>query len=377
MGTGWTWLKGALANNDVHLFTEPTAPVDSIREASRGLPGTLSITVVPLGPFGRFYGDSRLRLLRYLAWVVNTGRLARSRATTERADALHHVTMVGDWLPSPGSWVTGPIPFVWGPVGGASYAPWRVVARLGVRSTAVEALRFVGTRTARRLWVGGTMRAATVVVALNDDTKSELTRLYPSEGDKIVIDAAVFLDFAPRPQQPHSGGQRIAVYAGRLVPYKALEFAIRAMQHATEWQLHIYGGGLSHPRLERLARQLRLEHRVHFRGVVPRERLLDDLCSADAFILPSLHDSWSWAAAEAAALGLPVICFPIGGPPSTAGPAAVLVPLEGDVVLGLANALRNLPLVSRVDPDWARRRWSPDRVPDLLERWYASSSRQA
>jgi glycosyltransferase involved in cell wall biosynthesis len=145
---------------------------------------------------------------------------------------------------------------------------------------------------------------------------------------------------------------------------------VRALRHAVDWQLNVYGDGPLRGRLERLAAREGVFDRVHFHGPVDRRTLFDELARADAFIFPSLHDSCSWAVAEAAAQGLPVICLPIGGQRSTAGPSAVIVPLEGDIASGLATALRALPHDPEVDPEWVRTRWSQERLPDLLEQWY-------
>jgi glycosyltransferase involved in cell wall biosynthesis len=92
--------------------------------------------------------------------------------------------------------------------------------------------------------------------------------------------------------------------------------------------------------LRRLARGLRLGDRVSFRGAVDPADLARLYRAADVFVLPSHHEGYGIAVAEAVGYGLPVIASDVGGvPEAIAGARSRMVP-PGDVA-ALAAALRS------------------------------------
>jgi glycosyltransferase involved in cell wall biosynthesis len=102
--------------------------------------------------------------------------------------------------------------------------------------------------------------------------------------------------------------------------------------------------------------------------------VLAAISDADAMLFPSLHDSAGWAAAEASAAGLPVVCLDIGGPPLLAGPNARVVAAGPRVVADLAAALAR----SLDAPTEPYLRWTPERLADVTAQWYtrAEASRR-
>jgi glycosyltransferase involved in cell wall biosynthesis len=91
--------------------------------------------------------------------------------------------------------------------------------------------------------------------------------------------------------------------------------------------------------LRRLARGLRIGDRVSFRGVVGPAELARLYRAADLFVLPSHHEGYGIAVAEAVGHGLPVIASDVGGiPEAVAGARSRLVPPND--VAALAAALR-------------------------------------
>jgi glycosyltransferase involved in cell wall biosynthesis len=169
-------------------------------------------------------------------------------------------------------------------------------------------------------------RRAEVILAQNHSTLEWLPRRHRAKAE--VFPHAV-LEQSPGHRPPRPNGEFKALYAGRLIGWKGVALAIRAIAEAPEWRLTICGSGWDASRLQRLARRLAIEDRVEFRGWVPRDELREVMGEADVFLFPSLHDDAPLAVVEALAAGLPVICLDRGGPPALAGPAGRAVSAAG------------------------------------------------
>jgi glycosyltransferase involved in cell wall biosynthesis len=101
------------------------------------------------------------------------------------------------------------------------------------------------------------------------------------------------------------------------------------------WQLHCVGSLAREPhtavQLTALAEQLGLADRVHWHGDVDAARLAQCYDQADLFVLPSWHEGYGMALAEALAHGLPVLTSTAGAIPETVPAAAGRLLAPGDV----------------------------------------------
>jgi hypothetical protein len=87
-------------------------------------------------------------------------------------------------------------------------------------------------------------------------------------------------------------------------------------------------------------------------------------------LFPSMHDQAGWVAAEASALGRPVVCLPLGGVPLLADSNARPADLDGDVVGHLAARLAE----AATAPGAPSGRWSVSRLPDVVTRLYRTAT---
>jgi glycosyltransferase involved in cell wall biosynthesis len=133
---------------------------------------------------------------------------------------------------------------------------------------------------------------------------------------------------------------------GAVVPRKGYDLLIEALAGLIDlpWTLTIAGDSGRDPatteRLEDDIARHRLTPRVTIAGAVPDQRLAELYAGSDLFVLPSRHEGFGMAYAEAIAYGLPVIGTTAGAIPETVAQAGVLVP--PDDVPALAAALRRL-----------------------------------
>jgi len=122
------------------------------------------------------------------------------------------------------------------------------------------------------------------------------------------------------------------VAVGSLIPLKSYDVLIEAVSilaaNATDCELLLAGCGPEQPRLESLANQLGVAHRVRFLGDV--EDVPGLLHTADVFAHPSTTEGLSNAILEALAEGVPVIACPVGATPEIIedGHSGLLVPVR-------------------------------------------------
>ena len=127
------------------------------------------------------------------------------------------------------------------------------------------------------------------------------------------------------------------LFVGQLVRGKGVGLLLRAMAlMKAPRTLDIVGAGNMEPKLRALTARLGLGERVRFRGFKPNP--LDWMRAAACVVVPSFwQEPYGLVAAEAVALGRPVVAFATGGLPEACGGHATLVK-PGDVA-ALASAL--------------------------------------
>jgi glycosyltransferase involved in cell wall biosynthesis len=103
----------------------------------------------------------------------------------------------------------------------------------------------------------------------------------------------------------------LVLFVGNQYRLKGLEFAIRALaEMKTKASLLVVGADVATP-FKRLAEHLGVTDRVIFAGA--RTDLPMIYPAADAFVLPTLYETFALVCLEAMASGLPVLASPVGG----------------------------------------------------------------
>jgi glycosyltransferase involved in cell wall biosynthesis len=244
--------------------------------------------------------------LYYLLWQLAALRAARRMHRDTTFDIVWHVTMTNAWMGTMAAFVRAP--FVYGPIGGGVRTPRRLIFSSGVRGLLRESVYALLQSVTRRLnpMVHIAGRRAQLILTQNPETCEWLPA--PHRRKAVVFpNAVVALPVTEPVRRKHSS---VALFAGQLVPGKAVSLAVRALSDLPGWRLIVCGDGPEERRLRRLASALHVAERVEFRGWVARPEVFRVMAEeADVFVFPSLHEGSPWALHEARAAGLPIVCL--------------------------------------------------------------------
>jgi len=259
--------------------------------------------------------------LYYVFWQFAALRAALRLHRTVSFDVAWHLTLANAWLGSAASFAR--LPFIYGPVGGGIGMPWRLVPVLGLKGAAYELLRAAARAVSRYLspLPRASWRRANLILVQNRETLDWLPARHRTKS-RIVQHAVVA--GVERCRDFGNAGP-VALFAGRLIPWKGGELALRALADAPRWRLLVCGEGNDRVRLEGIAQELSILDRVEFCGNLSRSDLADLMGRVDALLHPSLHDDAPLVVTEALSHGLPIVCLDRGGPPVLAGDAGLTV----------------------------------------------------
>ncbi len=163
--------------------------------------------------------------------------------------------------------------------------------------------------------------------------------------------------FGPRP--PHTGGELVVGYVGRLVAAKGVADLVAAVAHLPDpVRLLLVGDGPLRPQLEQQAQQLGIAARVQFAGAVPSTAVPAVLHKLDVLVLPSRttpnwKEQFGRILVEAMSCGVVVVGSDSGEIPNVIGAAGLIYP-EGNIP-ALGNALRLLAQDERLRAALAQR----------------------
>ena len=238
-------------------------------------------------------------------------KMIRRLVHSEGVDVVHQPTPVSPRHPSLMAGLG--VPVVVGPLnGGMEYPP----AFRGEESFLVRSFIW-WSRTLSdlvHLALPGKRKAATVLVA-NERTRSALPRGLRGEVRVLVenaVDQQVWSANEEAGQTERSRTQFL--FIGRLVDWKRLDIALRAVVQVPTASLAVVGEGSSRQSWEAQAQALGIADRVRFHGWQSQTRCAEMLSQSAALLLPSVYECGGAVVLEAMALGRPVIATHWGGP---------------------------------------------------------------
>jgi glycosyltransferase involved in cell wall biosynthesis len=313
-GAGWVWARLLAGLGETWVITRANNR-DAIEARLLDVPerDRLRFLYVDLPEWARGWkrGPRGARFY-YLLWQFVAVSRARRLRREVSFDLVWHLTLANVWLGSLAPFVGRP--FVFGPVGGGVRSPWRLVPDLGFRGALYELARGIARGFAHHLNPLARMawRRASLILAQNEETAAWFPRRHRSKA--IVFPNAIVVDVPPVRKRSRMRPPT-ALFAGRLLPFKGIGLAIKALAQTSHWRLVVFGDGPDAKRLRRLATREGVMDRLEFRGWRPREEVLRAMRDeAELVLFPSLHDEAPLTVAEALAYGIAVMAFDRGGP---------------------------------------------------------------
>ena len=123
--------------------------------------------------------------------------------------------------------------------------------------------------------------------------------------------------FSPRNNRERIGKFRFLT-VGAMSPQKGIDTLLKAIaswkSNLLDVEFMIVGGGEQFKSYQSLASSLGISHLIRWEGEVDRQSIAQLFQNADAFVLPSRHETFGIAYCEAMASGIPVIATKCGGP---------------------------------------------------------------
>jgi UDP-glucose:(heptosyl)LPS alpha-1,3-glucosyltransferase len=155
-------------------------------------------------------------------------------------------------------------------------------------------------------------------IGVSSGVSAEVARNFPRLRGATIPNGVSLERFQPDPEARAAirwrhgltADEPVALFVGREWEGKGLWPAIAALAEAPDWKLLVVGGGDVSGFSDR-ARSLGVGNRVMFAGVA--EDPAPFYSAADAFVLPTVYETFSLVTYEAAAAGLPLLVTPVNG----------------------------------------------------------------
>ncbi len=161
----------------------------------------------------------------------------------------------------------------------------------------------------------------------------------PPDRIETIYNGVTFIDIPELRERPAG---KIIVSAGRLVPWKGFATLIKIMPQLTGWQLVILGDGPERASLEALVNEVGVLNRVRFLDSIPRSEVLAWCAAADAFVLNTHFESFSFQTVEAMYSGTPVIVTNVGSLPELITNDQEGVLIKPDDAIAFSAAIRSI-----------------------------------
>ncbi len=247
----------------------------------------------------------------YLAFEWKTWQQFHKQLKAKEFDVVHRITPMSPTLPSYMA-KRCPVPFLLGPLNGNLPWPKAFTAELKREK---EWLSYFRNLYKFLPYYRSTYYKSSGILAAFDHTIQDIPK--PLR-DKTINFPEVGIDpdiFSLPSRSPRD--RMTILYAGRLVPYKLPEVAVRAVAASPLLRQHrlvILGDGPERPRLEQIIQDEQLQDCVELLGKKPQKVVGEFMRDAEIFAFPSIRELGAGVVVEAMACGMACVVVDYGGP---------------------------------------------------------------
>jgi glycosyltransferase involved in cell wall biosynthesis len=245
-------------------------------------------------------------------------------------DLVHHIVLQAPRYPvSLGSLAKK---FVIGPVGGGLRAPESFRREVEGQEAWFFKLRLLDrARFDFDPWLRRTYNAADLILLIGSYMYDLLPERYHHKC-KVMLDVGADVNEfkSTRPLSANNQEPLKLLYTGRIVPYKGLIYALRALERLpaeakSKIQFTVIGDQ-GQPGYEQACKDFvktrGLEKTVTFLSFRPKHEVLEHYNQCDMFVFPSLAETGGTVVLEAMAMSRPVLAVRRGGPAESVAPEA-------------------------------------------------------
>lgn len=314
-GMGWNWIVNLAKYCNLYIITEGEWK-DDIETAVQTLPqkDNLHFYYNPLpGRIRRMcwnQGDWRFYWY-YRKWQKKTFEIAQSIIGEHHIDVIHQLNMIG--FREPGFlWKIKDIPFVWGPIGGMELMPTGYLEGTGGGQKLKVYLKNFLNNLQRKYQprLLSVLNRADAIVAATKGVH-DLIADYHQKEVILINETGCYVNQIQMNELLESFD---ILWVGKFDFRKQLGVALRVIASLPEdlqVKLHIAGSGLVSEvnRYKELARNLGIESRVEWHGLMPHDKVLDLMGKCDLFLFTSIMEGTPHVVLEALQNNLPIVCL--------------------------------------------------------------------
>lgn len=309
-GVGWNWVLQMAKYNKLHIITR----ANNQKVIEEYLPLEIKNNIT----FHYYDTPNFIKQLKnkakglycyYFFWQIGILSLAKRIIKNNHIDYIMHLTFGSMWMPTFLPFLK--TPFIWGPVGGAEAVPTTFLKMLPLKERIIQYSRKIlnATTLFNPLVVIPSWKAKIIIVR-TPDSKNAIPRIFQKKV-KIYIETAMENNIFSFKKIQHNESQIRLIVSGRLVPFKNIKTAVKALkyiQNINNIAFKIIGSGPDYTSIQKMIKDFNLSN-VEIVESLPRMSVLEELQKSDIYVFPSLREGGSWALMEAMAIGLPVICL--------------------------------------------------------------------
>jgi glycosyltransferase involved in cell wall biosynthesis len=149
------------------------------------------------------------------------------------------------------------------------------------------------------------VRAADKVICVSEYEKKLVIEDFSIREDSIsVIPNGISMPLSKFAHQQFKRNPSKILYVGRLESYKNVDKLVKAIDLLDGFTLSIVGEGPEGPRILKAVNELSLSDRVALKGKISDEELLQEYATSKIFVMPSYHEAYGIAVADALSMGM-------------------------------------------------------------------------